>query len=200
MVSIACDGVSTRSFRPMPIGFAVVISTASLAMRSALSSIQASWATSQPPVLDTPVNERVFVTSPTFADTLNDGVISNVSCSMYDPSLDAKYFHSLTTPTDAVTLDTPFVRTAASTTFCTSDCLSSCDTVVGSFVSGDDQYTWYAGTGASFRSTFFAIALAFAMSEAMRVMRRISFSETIRVHGKHQTSRDFDRRTHRRVT
>src|SRR5438876_6929493 len=141
MVSIACDGVSTRSLSPMPIAFAVVISTASAAMRSAFSGISSSSATSQPPVFDTAVNVRVLVTSPTFAETLNDGVISNVSCSMYEPSLDAKYFHSFTTPTEALTLDTPFVLTAASTTFCTSDCLSSCDTDVGSFVIGDDQYT-----------------------------------------------------------
>src|SRR5262245_8573600 len=141
MVSIACDGVSTRSFRPMPSGLAVVISTASEAMRSAFSSISASSTTSHPPVCGTPTNERVLVTSPTFAETLNCGVISKVSCSMYDPSVDAKYFHSLAIPTDAVTLDTPLLFTTASTTFCTNACLSSCDTDVGSFRIGDDQYS-----------------------------------------------------------
>ena len=56
---------------------------------------------------------------------MNDGVISNVSCSMYDPSVDAKYFHSLVMPTLAVTLLTPFTLTAVSTIFCTNACLSS---------------------------------------------------------------------------
>ena len=74
----------------MPTGLAVVISTASAAMRSALSSISDSSATSQPPVFGTPTKLRVFVTSPTFAETLKVGVISNVSCSMYEPSVEAK--------------------------------------------------------------------------------------------------------------
>ena len=82
MVSIACDGVSTRSLSPMPSGFAVVISTASEAMRSALSTISDSSATSQPPVFGTPTKLRVLTTSPIFAETLKVGVISNVSCSM----------------------------------------------------------------------------------------------------------------------
>ena len=84
------DGVSTRSFSPMPSGLAVVISTASAAIRSALSVISDSSATSQPPVFGTPTKLRVLVTSPTLAETLNCGVISNVSCSMYEPSVDAK--------------------------------------------------------------------------------------------------------------
>src|SRR6267142_2025674 len=147
IVSMACDGVSTRSFSPIPIGFALVISTASDAMRSACSSISPSSAASQPPVFGTPTKLRVLVTSPTFADTLNDGVISNVSCSMYEPSLDAKYFHSLTMPTDALTIDTSLFFSAASTTFWTSACFSSCDTDAGSFFIGDDQYSVYDGTG-----------------------------------------------------
>ena len=51
-------------------------------MRSALSSISDSSATSQPPVFGTPTKLRVLVTSPILADTLKVGVISNVSCSM----------------------------------------------------------------------------------------------------------------------
>jgi hypothetical protein len=82
-----------------------------------------------------------LVTSPTFAETLNCGVISKVSCSMYDPSVDAKYFHSLVTPTDTVTFETPLFLTTASTTFWTNACFSSCVTVVGSLRTGDDQYS-----------------------------------------------------------
>src|SRR5262245_26251959 len=141
MVSMACAGISTRSFRPIPTGLAVVISTASLAMRSALSSISDSSATSQPPVLGTPTKLRVLTTSPTLADTLNVGVISNVSCSMYEPSDDAKYFHSLVMPTDAFTLVTPCTLSAVSTTFWTNACFSSWETDPGSFLSGLDQYS-----------------------------------------------------------
>src|SRR5262245_3599502 len=125
----------------MPIGLALVISTASLAIRSAFSSILLASATSHPPVPGTPTKFRVLTTSPTFAETLNDGDVSHVSCSMYDPSLDAKYFHSLVICTDAVTLETPFTVDAASTIFCTNACLSSCETVAGSFLTGVDQYS-----------------------------------------------------------
>src|SRR5262245_48409749 len=116
--------------------------------------------------------------SPVLADTLKEGDVSHVSCSMYDPSVEAKYFHSLVMFTDALTLDTCLFCRTVSTIFCTNACFSSCGTAAGSFVTGVDQYCVYAGTGASLTSTFFATALAFAMSAAMRVMRRISSSVT----------------------
>src|SRR5437867_3388864 len=101
----------------MPIGFAVHISMASAAMRSALSSISDASATSQPPVFGTATNCLDLTTSPIFAETLNDGDVSHVSCSMYDPSLDAKYFHSFVICTEQFTVLTPLFFSAASTTF-----------------------------------------------------------------------------------
>ena len=92
----------------MPIGLAVVISTASLAIRSAFSSISLSSATSQPPVFGTPTKLRVLVTSPTFAETLNCGVISKVSCSMYEPFARREVFPLVVDSDRAVTLLTPF--------------------------------------------------------------------------------------------
>src|SRR5262249_19302771 len=74
-----------------------------------------------------------------------------------------------------------------STTFCTSACFSSCETEPGSFLRGDDQYSVYAGTGASLTSTFFATALARATSAATFVIRLISSSLTIGLLAKPQT-------------
>ena len=106
---------------------------------------------------------------------------------MYEPSVEAKYFHSLSIPTEALTLLTCLFFAAASTTFCTNACFSSVETDEGSVFMGEDQYSVYAGTGASFTSTFFAIALAFATSAAIRAMRRISSSVTIGLLAKPQT-------------
>ena len=55
--------------------------------------------------------------------------------------MDAKYRHSLLTPTAAVTLLTFLFAATRSTTFCTYACFSSVETVVGSFFIGDDQYS-----------------------------------------------------------
>ena len=60
--------------------------------------------------------------SPVRADTLNDGEVSHVSCSMYEPSVEAKYFHSLVRFTDAFTLDTCLFWSTVSTTFCANAC------------------------------------------------------------------------------
>src|SRR5262245_25243955 len=126
--------------------------------------------------------------SPVRAETLKDGDVSQISCSMYEPSVEAKYFHSLVTFTDAVTLDTCLFCRTVSTTFWTNACFTSCATDDGSFAIGVDQYSVYAETGASLTSTFFATALALAMSAAMRVIRRISSSVTIGLQAKHTTS------------
>ena len=127
---------------PISTGLAVQNSTASAAMRSAFSTISDASATSQPPVIGTPVNTRVRV-SPSFrAVTVNCGVVVQVSCSMYEPSLLAKYFHSCSSCTEALTLVTSVVLTTRSTTFWTSACFSSCGTVAGSFLIGVAQYSW----------------------------------------------------------
>ena len=78
----------------MSTGFAVVNSTASSAIRSAFSSIFAASATSQPPILGTALKVRVRTTSSLRAVTEKLGFVCHDSCSMYEPSLDAKYFHS----------------------------------------------------------------------------------------------------------
>jgi hypothetical protein len=65
--------------------------------------------------------------------------------------------------------------------------LSSVEIEPGSFLSGVAQYSVYAGTGASFTSTFFATALALATSAAMPVIRLISDSLTMGLLAKPQT-------------
>ena len=71
-----------RSLTPISTGFAVQNSTASAAMRSALSSIFEASATSQPPVIATPLNVRDRVCPSLRAVTVNDGVVVKISCSM----------------------------------------------------------------------------------------------------------------------
>ena len=66
----------------MSTGLAVQNSTASAAMRSAFSSIFAASATSQPPVIGTPLNVRDRVWPSLRAVTVNDGVVVKISCSM----------------------------------------------------------------------------------------------------------------------
>ena len=110
----------------MPTGFAVVISTASAAMRSALSSISASSATSQPPVFGTPTKLRVLATSPTLARDVEgrrdlERLLLDVGAFAgrevlplvgdADRRGDARHV---------------LVLDAASTTFCTNACFSSC--------------------------------------------------------------------------
>ena len=87
-----------------------------------------------------PLNVRDRVCPSFRAVTVNDGVVVKISCSMYDPSELAKYFHSCSSCTDALTLVTSFVLTTASTIFWTYACLSSCGTVRGSFWKGLAQY------------------------------------------------------------
>ena len=87
---------------------------------------------------------------------------------MYEPSDDAKYFHSVLKFAEAVALTTSFCLIAASTTTCSAlSLVASADIVVGSVLhlacaSTPDS----AGTGASRTSVFLAIALARATSIA----------------------------------
>ena len=60
---------------------------------------------------------------------------------MYEPSELAKYFHSCSMPTEALTLTTSLFLTAMSTTRWTSACLSSRDSVSGFFWVGVAQYS-----------------------------------------------------------
>ncbi len=104
---------------PISTGFAVQYSTASAAMRSAFSSIFEASATSHPPVMAIPLNVRDRVCPSFRAVTVNDGVVVKISCSMYEPSELAKYFHSCSSCTEALTLVTSLVLTTASTIFWT---------------------------------------------------------------------------------
>ena len=73
--------------------------------------------------------------------TVNDGLVDQTSCSIYEPSLLAKYFHSCSTCTLAVTFVTSLVLVTMSTTFCTSAWRSSCGIFDGSFCTDVIQYS-----------------------------------------------------------
>src|SRR6476646_8896978 len=115
IVSIAWAGVRIRSFSPAAIGVAVQNSAASSANLSASARSGEFSALYQPPVPGGPWCVRDRVTSFLRADTLYDGVVVMISCSMYEPSDDAKYFHSDTVLTEAVAVTTSLFFAAAST-------------------------------------------------------------------------------------
>jgi len=91
IVSMACAGVSTRSIMPGVIGLAVHMPTASVAARSPAAASRPELSiSSQPPVPGGAAKVRVRDRSPTLAETRKLGEVTNTSCSMYEPSLEAK--------------------------------------------------------------------------------------------------------------
>ena len=77
---------------------------------------------------------RERVTSPRFAVTLKFAIVLKSSCSMYDPSEEAKYFHSVLKFADAVAAMTSLRLIASSTTAWSAARFSVSGIVIGSCV------------------------------------------------------------------
>ena len=105
----------------------------------------------------------------------------------YKSQREGDTIHSPLNCIDTWQLATSLFAITLSTTDCAYACLSVCDIVRGSLTIGVFQFTWYAGTGHSCTSRFFAIELAFATVTAMPVMRLSSSSVTIGLLANPQT-------------
>ena len=84
-------------------------------------------------------NVRVFRLRPLRAVTCRPGAVRQISCSMYEPSLVARYFHSKSNAIDDCTLKTSGTLSASSLIAMRKAILSSSDTVSGLTVTGTAQ-------------------------------------------------------------